>query len=122
MKYYAPINCITPLTVSLWTGKPSDSDILNNLYRMICMDEGMDAVEAMEEAFQSEPLRPLSPKDGQALMVYNTDALWTYLKDKHIYPRNYLPEKVEIPEEVALAEIKKCGLRDFKEKELHIAV
>ena len=114
MKYYAPKQAVNCLTITTAPGKLEAGDILDSIVRMILMDSGLEAEEAM---MQAKSIRPLSHLDGQSLLLYNSDMFWQYMKSIGILP--YHEQRLEeISEEEAMTVMRQYDLRTFKAKEL----
>ena len=114
MKYYAPKQAVNCLTITTAPGKLEAGDILDSIVRMILMDSGLEAEEAM---MQAKSIRPLSHLDGQSLLLYNSDMFWQYMKSIGIL--TYHEQRLEeISEEEAMTVMRQYDLRTFKAKEL----
>ena len=71
-KYYAPKNQVDCLTITTHPGKYNEMDVVNNLMRMMVMDETEEGAEAATQIIQE-----MNPEERQELR----DSAETYLGD-----------------------------------------
>lgn len=102
-KYYAPKEQLSVLTVSTSPGKLTYSTILNNLMRMILMDETeererLSAEEAIAELASMEP-QEYKELRQMAVQAYQDWDLQKYLEEQQIHEGMELTPATEILQE-----------------------
>jgi hypothetical protein len=118
-KYYAPPQALHCLTIATHPGKLTEANVTDNLVRMILMEDGLSAEEAIEEA-KSLPVKELRNVVDVAQMEYNSPEFQDYLTQKRLHPSLNL--KLEpIEKEEALSIMENLDLQTFKESELATA-
>jgi hypothetical protein len=112
-KYYAPPQALHCLSITTHPGTLTEADLIDNLARMILMEGGMEAEEAIQE-LKSLPRKGL---DQVAYQEYNSPELQDYLTQKKIHP-SLSPKLEEIDREEALSMMENLDLQTFIESEL----
>ena len=118
-KYYAPPQALYCLSITTHPGTLTEANVVDNLVRMILMEDGLSPEEAIEEA-KSLPVKELRNVVDVAQMEYNSPELQDYLTQKRIHPSLNLKLK-EIDREEALSIMENLDLQTFKESELATA-
>jgi hypothetical protein len=117
-KYYAPPQALHCLSITTHPGTLTEANVVDNLVRMILMEDGLSVEEAIEEA-KSLPVKQLRNVVDVAQMEYNSPEFQDYLTQKNLLPKNLKLE--EIDREEALSIMDGMDLQTFKESELATA-
>ena len=116
-KYYAPQQGLHCLTMATHPGTLTEADVTDNLVRMILMNDGLSAKEAMEEARQL-PVKELRKIIDAEQWDYNSPEFQDYLTQKKIHPSLNLKLEPVKDEQEMWQTLDEFNLSDFQEWEL----